>query len=54
VFSLVSAEEMRGAQLLTGATIAAWLACGVILGVRPYTTKIRAALLTAYLLGCAG
>jgi len=44
---------MRGAQMLTGATIAAWLACGWIPGVRPYATKIRAGLLAAYLLGCA-
>jgi len=53
VLAPVSAEAMRGAQMLTGATIAAWLACGWIPGVRPYATKIRAGLLAAYLLGCA-
>ena len=46
-------EEVRAAQILTGATMAAWLACGVIPGVRPYTARIRTALLAAYLLGCA-
>jgi hypothetical protein len=53
VVRLVSAEEMRAAQILSGATMAAWLACGAIPGIRPHATKIRAALLTAYLLGCA-
>jgi hypothetical protein len=50
----VTAGDMQAAQILTGATIAAWLACGVIPGVRPYATKIRAGVLTAYLLGCVG
>jgi len=45
-------EEVRAAQILTGATMAAWLACGIIPGVQPYATKIRTALLAAYLLGC--
>jgi hypothetical protein len=54
VFNLVSADEMRAAQLLTGARMAAWLACGAIPGVRPYAAKIRAGVLAAYLLGCAG
>ncbi len=48
----VSAEEIRAAQILTGATMAAWLASGWIPGARPYTTKIRTVLLAAYLLGC--
>ena len=50
----VTAEEMRAAQILTGATMAAWLACGAIPGVRPYATKLRAVLLGIYLLCCAG
>jgi hypothetical protein len=45
---------MHAAQILTGATMATWLACGVIPGVRPHATKIRTLLLSAYLLGCAG
>jgi hypothetical protein len=44
---------MRAAQLLTGATMAAWLTCGVVPAARPYATKLRAGLLAAYLLGCA-
>jgi hypothetical protein len=47
-------EEMRAAQILTGATMAVWLACGVVPGVRPYATKLRAGLLAAYLLCCFG
>jgi hypothetical protein len=43
-------EEVRAAQILTGATMAAWLACGVIPGVQPYTAQIRIVLLVAYLL----
>jgi hypothetical protein len=49
----VTAEQMRAAQMLTGATMAAWLACGAIPGIRPHATKIRAGLLAAYLAGCA-
>jgi hypothetical protein len=45
---------MRAAQILTGATMAAWLACGVIPGVQPYATKLRTTLLGAYLLCCVG
>jgi hypothetical protein len=45
----ITAEDMQAARILTGATMAAWLVCGVIPGVRPYATKIRAALLIAYL-----
>lgn len=50
---LVTAEQMRAAQILAGATMAAWLACGWIPGARPYAMRIRAWLLAAYLLGCA-
>ena len=49
----VTSEDMRAAQLLTGATMAAWLTCGVVPAARPYATKLRAGLLAAYLLGCA-
>ncbi|HVC62929.1 MAG TPA: hypothetical protein VND19_21510 [Acetobacteraceae bacterium] len=45
-------EEAHAAQILTGATMAAWLACGWIPAIRPYATKIRVAILGAYLLGC--
>ena len=49
----VTAEDMQAARILTGATMAAWLACGVIPGVRPRAGKIRAGLLIAYLVCCA-
>ncbi len=45
-------EEVRAAQILSGAAMAAWLACGWIPVVRPYATKIRTVLLAAYLLCC--
>jgi len=50
----VTSEDMQAARIVTGATLAAWLACGVIPGVRPYASKIRAGLLVVYLLCCAG
>jgi hypothetical protein len=53
MLGLATVEEVRAAQILTGATLAAWLACGVIPVARPYATKIRAGLLAVYLLGCA-
>jgi hypothetical protein len=53
VLGSATAAQVRAAQILTGATMAAWLACGVIPGVQPYATKIRTVLLVAYLLGCA-
>lgn len=48
-----TAQEIHTAQILTGAAMAAWLACDVIPGIRPYVAKIRAVLLAAYLFGCA-
>jgi hypothetical protein len=54
MLELATDEEVRAAQILTGATLAAWLACGVIPGVQPYATKIRTVLLAAYLLACLG
>jgi hypothetical protein len=44
---------MQAARILTGSTIAAWLACGVIPAARPYATTIRVCLLAGYLLGAA-
>jgi hypothetical protein len=49
----VTADEMRAAQLLTGATMAVWLATGWVPGLRPYVARIRAVLLLAYLGVCA-
>jgi hypothetical protein len=49
----ISVEEMQAARILTGTTIAAWLACGLIPAARPYATTIRVCLLAGYLLGAA-
>ena len=45
-------EEVRAAQILSGAMMAAWLACGLIPGLRRFATWIRMGLLGSYL--CAG
>jgi hypothetical protein len=44
--------QVRAAQILSGATMAAWLACGWIPGLRPHATKIRTVLIAAYVLCC--
>jgi hypothetical protein len=49
----LTTEEIRAAQMLTAATMAAWLACGVVPAIRPHAAKFRAGLLAAYLAGCA-
>jgi len=50
----VTPDEMHAAQILTGATMASWIAVGLIPGLRPHAGRIRLAVLAAYLLGCAG
>jgi len=52
LFSAVSSEEIRAAQILTGVTMAAFIAVGVIPGARGYAARIRAALLVLYLVLC--
>lgn len=54
MFGSVTTGEFRAAQILTGATMAAWLASGWMPALQPYATKIRVVVLTAYLLCCAG
>ena len=53
MFSPVSAADMQAAQVVTGLAMAAFLAVGLIPGLRPYAGKIRAGILAIYLLGCA-
>ena len=52
LFSAVSSEEIRAAQILTGVTMAAFIAVGMIPGARRYAARIRVALLVLYLVVC--
>ena len=54
LFSAVSSEEIRAAQIVTGVTMAAFIAVGMIPATRRYVTQIRAALLVLYLVVCSG
>lgn len=53
MFRPASVEEVQAAQILTGVTLALFLAIGLVPGLRPYAWKIRAGVIAAYLLGCA-
>lgn len=48
-----SADEMRAAQILTGATMALWILVGLMPSLKKHATPIRVALLSLYLLCCA-
>ncbi len=48
----VSGDELRAAQVLTGAAMAVWLMVGLAPGLRRHAGPIRAAVLAAYLIGC--
>ena len=50
----VSGEQMRTARIVTGATMAAFIAVGLAPPLRPYARTIRLTLVTTYLLGCIG
>ena len=52
LFSAVSSEEIRAAQIVTGVTMAAFIAVGMIPGTRRYAPQIRGALLVLYLVAC--
>jgi hypothetical protein len=52
LLSAVSSEEIRAAQIVTGVTMAAFIAAGVIPGARRYAARIRGALLVLYLVVC--
>lgn len=49
----VTADDMHAAQILTGATMALWMLAGLAPGLRAYATRLRIAILSIYLLGCA-
>ena len=50
LFDSVSAEDMRAAQIVTGATLAAFIGVGLVPGLREHAVRIRAILLVVYLL----
>ena len=52
LFSAVSSDDMQAARIVTGATMAAFLAVGMVPGLREHAGRIRVALLVAYLLAC--
>jgi hypothetical protein len=52
LFGAVSGEEMRAAQVVTGVTMAAFIAAGLVPGLRERAGAIRAALLVLYLIAC--
>jgi hypothetical protein len=54
VLGPVSAAQVHAAQIITGATMAAWLACGAVPGLRRHAGPVRLAILGAYLLAAIG
>lgn len=49
----VTAEDMRAAQILTGATLALFLLVGLAPGMRAHGTQLRLVILAIYVLGVA-
>ncbi len=54
LWSAVTAEDMRRAQIVTGATMAALIAVGDVPALRPHAGMLRGALFGLYLLTCVG
>ena len=52
LFNAVSGADMQTVRIVTGATMAAFLAVGMVPGLREHAGRIRLALLVAYLLAC--
>ena len=50
----VSGEDIRAAQMLTGATLAMFLMANVVPGLRPYAGRLRLAIVSAYFIAAAG
>jgi hypothetical protein len=53
-FMIVSNEDVRAAQTITGATFTAFILVGFVPGLRPYAPRIRIGITVAYLLIAAG
>jgi hypothetical protein len=54
LFSTVSPDDIRAAQVITLATLALWFGVSVVPPLQPHARAIRAIVLTLYLLGAAG
>jgi hypothetical protein len=52
-FSAVSGNQMRMAQIITGAAMALFIGIGVVPGLRHHAARLRLALLVVYLAACA-
>jgi len=52
LFSAVSPDDIRTAQILTSVAMAGFIGSGLVPALRPYGTRIRLALLLLYLLAC--
>jgi hypothetical protein len=51
-FSAVSGNQMRMAQIITGAAMALFIGIGVVPGLRHHAARLRLALLVVYLVAC--
>jgi len=54
LFSAVTAEEMQAARIVTGLTMAVFVATALTPGLRRRAAMIRWVLLCAYLVACVG
>jgi uncharacterized membrane protein len=54
LFSAVTDQDMQTVRVVTGATMAAFLAVGLVPPLRPYVSRIRVVLLALFLVGCGG
>jgi hypothetical protein len=50
----VPPQDLQAAQILTGGTMALWLALGYVPALRRHASRARIILLVVYLCGCAG
>ena len=53
MFGPVSGEDMRAAQIITGAAMALWLSIGFVPGLRRHAMQLQVGVLVLYLVGCA-
>ena len=51
---IVSGEDMRSAQMITGATLMLFIMVRFVPGLRPYAGRIRLAIAVAYFATAAG
>jgi hypothetical protein len=54
LFSAVTSEDIRAAQVVTGAAMALFIGIGIVPGLREYAGRLRLSLLVLYLLACSG